>query len=365
MTQGLFHHQGKFELESGGYLPGFQLKYSTAGTLNKDRSNVVWVTHALTGSSDVLDWWKVLFDVGGVFDLRKNFVVCANALGGCYGSTGALSINPETGKTFYHSFPLLTHRDVVRSFDLLREHLGFPTIHTLIGGSLGGQQVLEWALLKPDVIGHIVPIACNAWHSPWGIAFNEAQRMAIAADSTWKEDSARAGVEGMKAARAIAMISYRTHTIYNSTQTEKSNEKADDFRASSYQRYQGDKLASRFNAFTYWTFSKAMDNHNIARGRASADVVLKQIRAKTLVVGIESDVLFPFPEQQWLAAKIPEAQLAVLKSDYGHDGFLVEFEQLNSILKEFINHSASGLQLLAVGPETAGSQQPLTTVRNK
>ena len=227
MTQGLFHHQQKFELESGGHLPGFQLKYSTAGTLNKDRSNVVWVTHALTGSSDVLDWWKGLFDDGDVFDLKYNFVVCANALGGCYGSTGPLSINPESGKTFYHSFPLITHRDIVKSFDLLREHLGLPGIHTLIGGSLGGQQVLEWALLKPDVIQHIVPIACNAWHSPWGIAFNEAQRMAIASDATWKEDAARAGVEGMKTARAIAMISYRTYSIYNKTQGEKSAEKVD------------------------------------------------------------------------------------------------------------------------------------------
>ncbi len=335
MTQGLFHYQQKFELESGEYLPGFQLKYSTAGVLNKERSNVVWVTHALTGSSDVLDWWKGLFDEGSVFDLKNNFVVCANALGGCYGSTGPLSINPETGKTFYHSFPLLTHRDIVRSFDLLREHLGLPTIHTLIGGSLGGQQVLEWALLKPDVVKHIVPIGCNVLHSPWGIAFNEAQRMAISADATWKEDSARAGVEGMKAARAIAMLSYRTHSIYGNAQGEKSGEKFDDFRAASYQRYQGDKLANRFNAFTYWTFSKAMDSHNVARGRASAEEVLNQLKAKTLVVGIESDILFPLSEQQYLADKIPGAQLAVLQSDYGHDGFLVEFEQLNEALKTF------------------------------
>jgi homoserine O-acetyltransferase len=340
MTSGLFHHQEKFELESGSYLPGFQLKYSTAGTLNKERSNVIWVTHALTGSSDVLDWWKGVFDAGGVFDLKRNFVVCANGLGGCYGSTGPLSINPETRKTFYHSFPVLTHRDIVRSFDLLREHLGLHTIHTLIGGSLGGQQVLEWALLRPHVIEHIVPIACNAWHSPWGIAFNEAQRMAIAADVTWKEDSARAGVEGMKAARAIAMISYRTYAIYNSTQSEKSDEKIDDFRASSYQRYQGDKLANRFNAFTYWIYSKAMDNHNLARGRVSADQVLKQITPKTLVVGIESDVLFPISEQQYLANGIPGAELAILKSDYGHDGFLVEFDQLNNVLKNF--YAAAG-----------------------
>ena len=341
MNQGLFHYQQTFELEAGGYLPGFQLKYATAGTLNKDRSNVVWVNHALTGSADVLDWWQGLFDDGKVFDLKNNFLVCANALGGCYGSTGPLSINSETGKTFYHSFPLLTHRDIVRSFDLLREHLGLPVIHTLIGGSLGGQQVLEWAYLKPEIIQHIVPIACNAWHSPWGIAFNEAQRMAIAADETWKEDSARAGIVGMKAARAVAMLSYRTYSTYNQAQNESTPNKTDDFRASSYQRYQGDKLANRFNAFTYWIFSKAMDSHNMGRGRASVAEALREINAKALVVGIESDILFPLGEQQYLADQIPGAQFAILQSDYGHDGFLVEFEQLNDALEKFFSRAKS------------------------
>lgn len=356
MTQGLFHYQQKFELESGEHLAGFQLKYATAGTLNKDRSNVIWITHALTGSADVLDWWKGLFEPGAAFDLNKYFVICANGLGGCYGSTGPLSINSETGKTYFHSFPLLTHRDSVRAFDLLREYLDLPTIHTLTGGSLGGQQVLEWAILRPDVIRNIVPIACNAWHSPWGIAFNEAQRMAIAADNTWKEDSSRAGASGMKSARAIAMISYRTYHIYNNTQNELESDKIDDFRAASYQQYQGDKLANRFNAFTYWIFSKAMDSHNVARGHESAEKILKTIQANTLVIGIESDILFPIAEQQYLVKHIPGAKLAILESDYGHDGFLVEFDQLNSILLNFLSKKSSGKsiqsakqKLLAIG----------------
>ena len=347
MNQGLFHYQQKFELESGEYLSGFQLKYSTAGALNKERSNVIWVTHALTGSSDVLDWWKGLFEPGAAFDLTKYFVICANGLGGCYGSTGPLTINPETGKTYYHTFPQITHRDTVRAFDLLREYLDLPIIHTLIGGSLGGQQVLEWAILKPEVIQNIVPIACNAWHSPWGIAFNETQRMAIAADATWREESARAGVNGMKAARAMAMISYRTFNIYDNTQAETQSDKLNDFRAASYQRYQGDKLANRFNAFTYWIFSKAMDSHNVARGKDSAEKVLNTIRANTLVIGIESDVLFPISEQQFLVKHIPVAALALIESDYGHDGFLVEFEQLNRILLKFLNEKTSGRKLQA------------------
>lgn len=360
MTHELFHYDLKFPLEAGGYLPGFQLKYSTAGTLNTARTNVVWVTHALTGSSDVFQWWGDLFTPTGAFPLDKYFVICVNGLGGCYGSTGPLSLNRETGKTFYHSFPLLTHRDVVGTFELLRQHLGIEKIHTLIGGSLGGQQVLEWAISHPTVAEHLVPIACNAQHSAWGIAFNEAQRMAIAADITWKEDSARAGIAGMKAARAMAMISYRTYQAYGIKQGEKTNEAFDDLRAASYQRYQGDKLANRYNAFTYWVYSKAMDSHNVGRNRetekrfpgreqtaltANAVVeALQKITAKTLVIGIDSDILFPLREQQFLAENIKGASLAELQSEYGHDGFLVEFTQLNTAMQNFYGDVESKLQ---------------------
>lgn len=240
----IFHYSDDFALEAGTKLSGFQLKYTTLGQLNKERNNVIWICHALTGSSDFTGWWGGAFGEGGSFDPRDYFIICANSLGGCYGSTGPLSINPDTKKPFYHSFPVLTNRDVVRSFDLLRQHLGFEKIHTLVGGSLGGQQVLEWAIEQPTVFQHVIPIACNAQHSPWGIAINEAQRMAIAADSTWKENDARAGNEGMKAARAMGMISFRTYNTYGQTQAEKTSEKLDDFRAASYQQYQGQKLAS-------------------------------------------------------------------------------------------------------------------------
>jgi len=333
----LFHHKEKFELESGSHLPGFQLKYTTYGTLNADRSNVVWVCHALTGNSDAPDWWEGLFDAGGAFDNARWFVVCANAPGSCYGSTGPLTVNPETGKTWYHAFPDLTNRDVVRAFDLLRDHLGFKTIHTLMGGSLGGQQVLEWAILKPGVFSNIIPIACNAIHSAWGIAFNETQRMAIELDPGWKEDSPRAGVEGMKVARAIAMLSYRTHAIYGSQQSEETNEPLSGFRAASYQRYQGQKLANRFNAFSYWTLSRMMDSHNVGRGRESISAALAGIRARTLVVGITQDILFPVSEQGIIAEAIPGATYVEISTDYGHDGFLVEFDQLNAAIRSFLH----------------------------
>ena len=335
----LFHHREQFELESGSHLPGFQLKYTTLGTLNSDHSNVVWVCHALTGNSDAPDWWEGLFDAGGIFDASRWFIVCANAPGSCYGSTGPLSVNPETGKTWYHSFPELTNRDVVRAFDLLREHLGFSRVHTLMGGSLGGQQVLEWAILKPEVFANIIPIACNAVHSAWGIAFNETQRMAIELDPGWKEDSPRAGVDGMKVARAIAMLSYRTHSIYGQQQSEESNEPLSGFRAASYQRYQGQKLANRFNAYSYWILSKMMDSHNVGRGRESVTAALSGIRARTLVVGINQDILFPVTEQRTIADAISGATYMEISTDYGHDGFLVEFGQLNEAIRDFLHDS--------------------------
>ncbi len=337
----IFHYDKEYELEAGSKLPGFQLKYTTLGQLNKDRSNVVWVIHALTGNSDVTSWWPGLFDAGGPYDPKHHFVICANTLGGCYGSTGPLSINPDTGKPFFHDFPMLTNRDIVKSFELLRKELGLEKIETVIGSSLGGQQALEWSIQSPDIFNHLVLIACNANHSPWGIAFNEAQRLAIEADSTWKENDSRAGLNGMKAARAIAMLSYRSFEGFAEQQSEKSNEKFDGFRAATYQQYQGQKLAGRFNAFTYWTLSKAMDNHHVGRLRESVKAALHQVKAKTLVVGIESDLLFPLSEQKLLSENIPKAKLEIIHSLYGHDGFLVEFDQLKTLLNKFYQNKKS------------------------
>lgn len=339
-TDHTFHYNHNFTLEAGDSLPGFQLKYTTLGRLNPERDNVVWICHALTGNSDFTDWWKELFTGNSPFDPSRHFIICANTLGGCYGSTGPLSINPKTGTPYYHDFPTITHRDVVRAFDLLRQELNFDRVYALVGGSLGGQQVLEWAILQPEVFEHIIPISCNAFHSPWGIAFNEAQRMAIQADPTWKENDARAGIEGLKAARAIGMISYRHYDTYGETQSEKNNEKIDAFRASTYQQYQGEKLASRFNTFTYWILSKLMDSHNVARNRGSADEALKKIKAKALVIGIESDILFPIAEQKYLSQHIPKAKFDAITSIYGHDGFLVEFEQIKKLINQYLKKVA-------------------------
>ena len=337
MNLSFFDYKYSFPLESGETLPGFRLGYTTRGTLNADGSNVMWVCHALTGGADAGDWWGGLVGTGKYFDPARDFIVCANVLGSCYGSTGPLSLNPTTNQPFYHTFPTVTIRDVVSAFDLLRQELGIQTIDTCIGGSLGGEQALEWAIMQPEVIKKVVAIAASAVASPWCIAFNEAQRMAIEADPSWPEQRDDAGLAGMKAARAIAMISYRNYDTYGFTQALDNNEQLDGFKAAGYQRYQGEKIGERFNAFTYWTLSKMMDSHNVGRNRGSILNALGLIKSRTLVVGIRSDLLFPPSEQQFLARHIPDAAYEEIDSLYGHDGFLIEFRPLTNIIRNWMN----------------------------
>lgn len=331
----IFHYQREFALESGASLPGFQLAYTTYGCLNKERSNVVWICHALTGNSDFTDWWGELFGEGKLYDPADWFIVCANTLGGCYGSTGPLSVNPRTLQPFYHSFPQLTNRDIVKAFDLLRQELGLEQVHTLLGGSLGGQQALEWALQQPQVFRNLIQVASNARHSAWGIAFNESQRMAIRQDPSWSNNAKEAGLEGLKTARAIAMLSYRHYTCYEAAQQEPGHSITDNFRAASYQVYQGDKLAQRFNAYTYWLLSKAMDSHNIGRDRGGVGKALERLVARSLFVGVDTDLLFPVEEQLALHKQVPGSSFALIRSPYGHDGFLVETEQLVQAIQSF------------------------------
>jgi homoserine O-acetyltransferase len=253
-------------------------------------------------------------------------------LGGCYGSTGPLSKNPNDGKPYFHGFPSLTNRDIVRGFDLLRQHLKITQINTLMGSSMGGQQALEWSIMFPGLVSNLVLIGTNAFHSPWGVAFNEAQRMAIELDPDWKKSIPEAGMNGMKAARAVALLSYRNYQSYMNTQKEESDEITDNFKASSYQQYQGLKLYRRFNAYTYWFLSKAMDSHNVGRGRENIPAALAQVRAKTTIIGIRTDVLFPLTEQRFLAMHIEQSSYHEIDSEFGHDGFLLELEQLTGIL---------------------------------
>jgi homoserine O-acetyltransferase len=220
---------------------------------------------------------------------------------------------------------------------LLRAHLGIQRIQVLAGGSMGGYQALEWVLSEPDHINSLFLIATAAAESAWGISIHTAQRMAIAADSSWQQHIPEAGLQGLKAARAIGMLTYRSYQIFEQQQTDEDPEKTDDFKASSYLIYQGEKLAKRFNAFSYWILGKAMDTHNIARGRQlSRAEVLQTITQPCLVISISSDQLCPPQEQQFLAKHIPHAQYHEITSDYGHDGFLTEVEKISVLLKPWM-----------------------------
>lgn len=324
-----------FPLESGDVLTGAHVAYRTWGQLNAARDNVVWVCHALTANADVLDWWPGLFGEGYFFDPADWFIVCANVLGSCYGSTCPLDPDPATGVGRFQEFPLLTIRDLAAAHEALRQELGLTYIHTLIGGSMGGQQALEWAVSQPELVGHLVVIATSARHSAWGIAFNEAQRLAIEADATYHESRPGGGDAGLAAARAVALLSYRGYDAYLATQTEPDDNRLRDFRASSYQRYQGDKLVARFDAYSYVVLTRAMDSHNIGRGRGGVAAALASIRARTLVLGITSDVLFPLVEQHAIANGIPGAVYSELDSGFGHDGFLLETAKITQALEVF------------------------------
>lgn len=337
--QNIHTKKGIFYLESGRSLQDLTIGYQTYGQLNNEKNNVVWVTHALTGSTDVHNWWKGLFGENKTLDPEKYFIVCANVLGSCYGSTGPLEIDPETGTPYFHFFPEITVRDMVKAHEVLRKTLGISSIHLLIGGSLGGQQALEWAVQQPKLIKNLCVLATNAQHSPWGIAFNSTQRMAIENDPTWQLPIAEAGSQGLATARAIAMLSYRHYNTYENTQKDNSQSISKHLRAESYQRYQGEKLRKRFNAFSYWHLSKAMDTHNLGRGRENIEGALKKIQAKTLCIGISTDILFPPQEQKLIAEHIRNAEYKEIHSDYGHDGFLVETDQINESVLQFLKVS--------------------------
>jgi homoserine O-acetyltransferase/O-succinyltransferase len=330
-----FHFSSEFLLESGSSLPNLEITYHTFGSLTPT-SKIIWVCHALTANSDVSDWWNGLFGEGDLFDKPENFIVCANIIGSCYGSTGPQS-NPLPDSLRYLKFPLITPRDMANAHNLLKTELSIDKIHVLIGSSLGGHQAQEFAFILQDKLEKLVLIATNAKHSPFGIAFNESQRLTLLADETFEQEIPEGGQKGLKAARSIAMLSYRSYEGYDKTQSEDTNDKSDNFKASSYQAYQGQKLVNRFNAYSYWYLSKAMDSHNLGRNRGSVEKALSQIPADTLVIGITSDLLFPVSEQAFLAKHIPNAQLEIIDSIFGHDGFLVETKTLENILINFLN----------------------------
>lgn len=334
-----YSHDRPFRLESGVELPSLEIAYNTYGTMNPDRSNVVWVCHALTANSDVADWWPHTVETGCFLDPAKWFVVCANILGSHYGTTGPLSVNPATGAPYYGDFPDFTIRDMVAVHRVLADALGIGRIHALVGSSVGGFQAVEWAVDEPERFDKLVLIATAPVATPWAIAIDETQRMAIEADPTYGERRSDAAMAGLAAARAIGLLTYRGGEGYNLTQRESEPGKLlprAAHRPCSYQQYQGLKLCRRYNAYSYVKILDAFDTHDVGRSRGGLEKALSRISAQTMTVGITTDMIFPPAEMRRLAAAIPGAAYEELASDFGHDGFLVEHQRLNDILTKFL-----------------------------
>ncbi len=334
---------GDFALELGGTLKGARIAYRTWGSLAPAGDNAVVVCHALTGSADVDRWWTKMFGPGQALDPEKDFVLCSNILGSCYGTTGPTSTDPETGRPYLGAFPPFTVRDMVAMQGVLARLLGIRRVRMVIGGSLGGMQALEWALLFPGMVESIVPIASPARHSPWAIGLSEAQRQAIFADPRWREgryDPDDPPAEGLAAARMMAMCTYRSRESFEQ-RFGRRPQAADLFAVESYLRYQGQALVDRFDAATYVGLTRAMDTHDVSRGRGELQEVLRGVQQPALVVSIPSDVLYLPDEQRELVEHLPRGRLAHLDSPHGHDAFLIEVERLSALVAEFRGRPAA------------------------
>jgi len=321
-----------FTFEAGGQIPRLELVYHTSSRAYRPGDRVIWICHALTASSDAEDWWPGIVGPGKVFDTERDFVVCVNILGSPYGSSGPAAIDPSMGRPWLLRFPEVTIRDFVRASIVVRKHLGIEQIDLLAGASTGGFQVLEWCVMEPDVIRRAAIIATDARVTPYLTAYDTAQRMALEADPSFFEArSLEGGKDGLRCARAIAMISYRSYEGYNQTQYETDTDTLFADRCASYQRHQGLKLAKRFDAYSYACLVHACESNNLGRGRGGVEAALSSIRAQCSVVCISSDSLFPPQMMRPLAAAIPGASYHEISSRFGHDGFLLENEQLSTI----------------------------------
>ncbi len=340
---------GALRLENGADLEEVTVAYRTWGRLNAARDNAVLVCHALTGSADADQWWPGLFGSGKTLDQDRDFIICSNVLGSCYGTTGPASLRPGRGAGYGPDFPDVTVRDMVNVQRRLLDALGVPWLSLVIGGSLGGMQALEWAASCPERVGAAVAIATSGRHSSWCIALSEAQRAAIRADAAWLEgrySPSRPPECGLAAARMMAMCTYRTHGDFGDRFGRDLNANGD-FESESYLRHHGSKLVRRFDANAYIVLTRAMDSHDLGRGRGAYYDVLGKICVPVLVGAITSDLLYPPVEQHELARWIPGAHLAELSSPHGHDGFLIDTEEINSHIRTFRSIPTLGRRRLA------------------
>jgi homoserine O-acetyltransferase len=384
-------HLPRFTTESGATLRDVQLRYRTWGKMNAARDNVLVVCHALTGNAALDDWWSSFLGPGLPFDTDKYYVICANLLGSCYGSTGPASVDPRTGRPYGARFPRLTVRDgVAVQKQMVRWGEGVKQVKCVIGGSLGGMQTVEWlfddhyytseedcvgqpedCLRRPDPADELgprpfvrsaIPMACGTHHHTWQIAVSEAQRQCIYADPDFQGGeyygTGREPKTGIGLARMQAMVSYRSHAAYEHkfgrrrVDPEDGSDLADDWQAGdpdldtpfdapfsveTYLKYQGEKFHNRFDANSYITLTQLMDTHDIGRGRGGIARAAAQCEQPVHVISIDSDVLYPVSEQKDLADALPNSQLSIVRNDDGHDGFLLAQDAIGPIIHKFLD----------------------------
>jgi homoserine O-acetyltransferase len=341
----------EFNLESGEKLGPVTLSYETYGELNAEKSNAVLIVHALTGDAHVAGpdgWWGNLIGPGKGIDTDKYFAICSNVIGGCKGSTGPSSIDPKTKKSFGLTFPLISINDMVEAQKKLIEYLGIDKLLSVVGGSMGGMQVLQWMFSHPDKIQSAIPIATTLKHTPQQIAFNEVGRQSVMSDPHWKKGDYYDSIspsKGLAIARMIGHITYMSDT----SMTEKFGRKAKankepfkfsaDFEVEGYLRYRGDNFVKRFDANSYLYLTKAIDNFTLLNGHA-LNSIFRGLKAKVLVLSFKSDWLYPSYQSQEIvkACKLAgvDASYCELNSTYGHDSFLLETEQETQLIGNFL-----------------------------
>lgn len=353
-----------FVLENSVVLPQAELRYQTYGQLNETKDNVIVVCHALTGNASLHSWWGDLLGDNKAFDTSKYLIVCCNILGSCYGSTNPQSINPETQSPYGKSFPDISVKDTVKlQLNLIKQGLGASSIKCVIGGSFGGMQTMEFAVqggisggefVSEDgtpFVKSVVPIACGASHTAWQIAISEVQRQAIYADPEWKSKPFKA-TKGLEVARQMGMISYRTAHGYcnkfgrdlrNNGDSNSSRYGSNaSWQVKSYLEYQGIKFIDRFDPVTYVKMTEQMDSHDVSRNRGSSVAeVLQRVEIPACVLGIDSDVLYPLCEQAQIVEHMPNSELKIIHSMDGHDGFLIEQDQVNRCIVDFLAKQGS------------------------
>lgn len=337
-----------FTLVSGERLPSVKLRYALYGKLNAARDNAILVCHALSGSARAGDWWPQLFDANGIFDLDRDCVICVNVIGSCYGSTGPRDVNPATGELYGADFPLVSVRDWVRAQAVVLDQLGIEKLRAVIGGSIGGMQAIQWAIDFPERVERCLAVGA-APLTALGLALNHLQRQAIRHDPHWLDGRYKADNPpnaGLAQARAIAMCSYKSEDLLQSRYGRQPNRNGEDphrllsgrYDIGGYLDYQGEIFTRRFDAASYVVITKAMDNFDPARGYASELAALRRIKARTLLVGISSDWLFPAAEVKALSERMAAAGVAVeyaeLQSSHGHDGFLADADTLAPLLRK-------------------------------